>query len=253
MVCSLLFCSIYIILVGYKITKLSSPYIFLVLSKESFTPVTVIFTRFLRIILCLCCCRLAGSYEALTGGQTGDALVDFTGGVNEAIDIREGGYQSDEQKQQELFVKMEHGHDHKSLISCSIAVCLTITSFHVHCTCSLSDRAYSFTCTQTSLNAVRVVSGTSVSLELDNAYISLFQHRLPYLCLETCEVFRIFRLINKPVHVGVSIGPLLCRSSTHIIMLSIEAAAIITMLELKRGRWYLNFTVLYSHVSQCVL
>ena len=67
--------------------------------------------------------RLAGSYEALTGGQTGDALVDFTGGVNEAIDIREGGYQSDEAKQQELFVKMEHGHSHKSLISCSIHVC----------------------------------------------------------------------------------------------------------------------------------
>ena len=66
--------------------------------------------------------RLAGSYEALTGGQTGDALVDFTGGVNEAIDIREGGYQSDEAKQQELFVKMEHGHSHRSLISCSIHV-----------------------------------------------------------------------------------------------------------------------------------
>ena len=67
--------------------------------------------------------RLAGSYEALSGGQTGDALVDFTGGVNEAIDIREGGYQSDEAKQQELFLKMEHGHSHRSLISCSIQVC----------------------------------------------------------------------------------------------------------------------------------
>ena len=48
--------------------------------------------------------------------------MDFTGGVNEAIDIREGGYQSDDLKQKELFVKMEHGHRHKSLISCSIAV-----------------------------------------------------------------------------------------------------------------------------------
>ena len=73
-------------------------------------------------ILYFVACRLAGSYEALTGGQTGDALVDFTGGVNETVDIREGGYQSDEAKQQELFAKMEHGHNHKSLISCSIHV-----------------------------------------------------------------------------------------------------------------------------------
>ena len=49
------------------------------------------------------CARLAGSYEALSGGQTGDALVDFTGGVNEAIDVREGGYERDEDKKTELF------------------------------------------------------------------------------------------------------------------------------------------------------
>ena len=47
--------------------------------------------------------RLAGSYEALAGGQTGDALVDFTGGVNEAINIREGGYENDDDKKTELF------------------------------------------------------------------------------------------------------------------------------------------------------
>ena len=47
--------------------------------------------------------RLAGSYGALAGGQTGDALVDFTGGVNEAIDVREGGYERDEDKKTELF------------------------------------------------------------------------------------------------------------------------------------------------------
>ena len=60
----------------------------------------------------------------MAGGQTGDALVDFTGGVNEAIDIREGGYQSDVAKQEDLFSKMLHAHEHKSLISCSIAVSL---------------------------------------------------------------------------------------------------------------------------------
>ncbi len=60
--------------------------------------------------------------RALAGGQTGDALVDFTGGVNESVDIREGGYKSDDIKQAELFDKMFHAHKHKALISCSIAV-----------------------------------------------------------------------------------------------------------------------------------
>ncbi len=70
--------------------------------------------------------RLAGCYEALAGGQTGDALVDFTGGVNEVVDIREGGYQTDVVKQEELFEKMYHAHEHKALTSCSIAVSLCV-------------------------------------------------------------------------------------------------------------------------------
>ena len=56
------------------------------------------------------------------GGQTGDALVDFTGGVNESIDIHEGGYQTDDTKQLDLFENLFKAHKHKALISCSIAV-----------------------------------------------------------------------------------------------------------------------------------
>ena len=40
---------------------------------------------------CIVPYRLAGSYEALAGVQIGDALVDFTGGVNEAIKLKTGG------------------------------------------------------------------------------------------------------------------------------------------------------------------
>ena len=68
----------------------------------------------MRSILCLeykkCKCfnslllyRLASCYEALTGGQTGDAMVDFTGGVDEVIDLAGGGYRGDEEKKKALF------------------------------------------------------------------------------------------------------------------------------------------------------
>lgn len=56
------------------------------------------------LILCLSAIyRLAGCYEALTGGQTGDAMVDFTGGVDEVINLVGGGYRGDEEKKKTLF------------------------------------------------------------------------------------------------------------------------------------------------------
>ena len=33
--------------------------------------------------------RLFGSYEALKGGSSSEAMVDFTGGVTETFDLRE--------------------------------------------------------------------------------------------------------------------------------------------------------------------
>ena len=46
---------------------------------------------------------MAGSYEALAGGQTGDALVDFTGGLSESFDVQSGGLVDNEEKKMELY------------------------------------------------------------------------------------------------------------------------------------------------------
>ena len=55
-----------------------------------------------NVIIDLIIIRLAGSYEALTGGQTADALVDFTGGVGEVIRLHSHGLEEPED-QKNLF------------------------------------------------------------------------------------------------------------------------------------------------------
>lgn len=65
---------------------------------------------------------MAGSYEALEAGNTGDALVDFTGGVCESVNLKDGGYIQDLEKRQALFKSMERAMREMSLISASIRV-----------------------------------------------------------------------------------------------------------------------------------
>ncbi|TFJ95479.1 adenylosuccinate synthetase [Platysternon megacephalum] len=64
--------------------------------------------------------ELSGCYEALDGGNTADALVDFTGGVSEPIDLIEGNYVNDEAKRNLLFERVLKVHNRGGLISCSI-------------------------------------------------------------------------------------------------------------------------------------
>eukprot|EP00062_Callorhinchus_milii_P026427 gi/632988513/ref/XP_007883154.1/ PREDICTED: calpain-5-like [Callorhinchus milii] len=67
--------------------------------------------------------KLVGCYEALDGGNTADALVDFTGGVSEQIDLVEEAYTGDEEKTTKLFEKLLKVHNREGLLSCSIRVC----------------------------------------------------------------------------------------------------------------------------------
>ena len=68
--------------------------------------------------------RLAGSYEALEAGNPAEALVDFTGGVSEYIDIVAGNYANDLERRKELFQKLYKYMDRQSMTSASIKVCL---------------------------------------------------------------------------------------------------------------------------------
>lgn len=65
---------------------------------------------------------MCGCYEALDGGNTADALVDFTGGVSEPMDLMEDGFKEDEEKRNELFERVLKVHNRGGLISCSIRV-----------------------------------------------------------------------------------------------------------------------------------
>uniref|UniRef100_A0AAQ5YGM4 Calpain 5a n=1 Tax=Amphiprion ocellaris TaxID=80972 RepID=A0AAQ5YGM4_AMPOC len=64
--------------------------------------------------------KMCGCYEALDGGNTADALVDFTGGVSEPMDLTENNYKTDENQRNQLFERVLKVHNRGGLISCSI-------------------------------------------------------------------------------------------------------------------------------------
>ncbi|XP_028322220.1 calpain-5-like [Gouania willdenowi] len=64
--------------------------------------------------------KLSGCYESLEGGNTGDAVVDFSGAVAEALKLEEEAYYKDEAKQELLFENLLKVHDRGGIISCSI-------------------------------------------------------------------------------------------------------------------------------------
>lgn len=58
----------------------------------------------------------------MDGGNTADALVDFTGGVSEPVDLLEGQMSTDEVARNQLFERVLKVHNRDGLISCSIRV-----------------------------------------------------------------------------------------------------------------------------------
>lgn len=68
--------------------------------------------------------RLYGCYEALDGGELSDALEDFTGGVNEPLELI--NYRDSETLKDSLFERMVDCLDRKALMAAAIPVCVTI-------------------------------------------------------------------------------------------------------------------------------
>ncbi|KAM8835619.1 calpain-5-like isoform 1-T2 [Synchiropus picturatus] len=64
--------------------------------------------------------KLSACYESLEGGNTGDAVVDFSGAVAEAISLEKEAYYKDQKKQDQLFEDLLKVYDRGGIISCSI-------------------------------------------------------------------------------------------------------------------------------------
>lgn len=62
--------------------------------------------------------RLYGSYESLDAGQTYDALVDLTGGIQEQIDLKKLSY-SERSNLWDIIIK---SFKNNSIMGCSINV-----------------------------------------------------------------------------------------------------------------------------------
>ncbi|MCJ8748362.1 hypothetical protein PDJAM_G00164000 [Pangasius djambal] len=65
--------------------------------------------------------KLSGCYESLSGGNTGDAVVDFSGAVNEPISLETGNYRTDPNAKDKLFSDLLEVYERGGIISCSIA------------------------------------------------------------------------------------------------------------------------------------
>lgn len=64
--------------------------------------------------------KLFGSYEALDGGDLGEALEDFTGGVSELINLADINVVNDFDERQAFFERLKKEVDRKSLLAASI-------------------------------------------------------------------------------------------------------------------------------------
>ncbi|XP_051918360.1 calpain-5-like [Hippocampus zosterae] len=64
--------------------------------------------------------KLNGCYEALEGGNTAEALIDFTGGISEPLSLNRETLSLHGDQRKALFQMLAKANEHKALITCSI-------------------------------------------------------------------------------------------------------------------------------------
>ncbi|XP_028419875.1 calpain-5 [Perca flavescens] len=64
--------------------------------------------------------KLNGCYEALEGGNTTEALIDFTGGVSEPLSLDREALSQHGDQRRAFFQTLAYAHERKALITCSI-------------------------------------------------------------------------------------------------------------------------------------
>ncbi|KAJ0055645.1 hypothetical protein NL108_006531, partial [Boleophthalmus pectinirostris] len=64
--------------------------------------------------------KLNGCYEALEGGNTAEALIDFTGGVSEPLSLDREALSLQSDQRRALFQTLAQAHERKALITCFI-------------------------------------------------------------------------------------------------------------------------------------
>lgn len=75
-------------------------------------------------------CRLNGCYEALEGGNTTEALIDFTGGVSEPFGLDREALSLHGAQRRAFFQTLAKAHERKALITCSIRVRISTASLN---------------------------------------------------------------------------------------------------------------------------
>ncbi|XP_030648208.1 calpain-5-like [Chanos chanos] len=117
--------------------------------------------------------KLSGCYESLSGGNTGDAVVDFSGAVTEPVDLVAEGYSDKPKEREALFDDLLKVYERGGIISCSIRA--SPDEFEARMACGLvKGHAYSVT-------AVRKVRlGHGLLAYFKNETIPLIRMRNPW-------------------------------------------------------------------------
>ncbi|XP_055799309.1 calpain-5-like [Salvelinus fontinalis] len=117
--------------------------------------------------------KLSGCYESLDRGNTGDAVVDFSGAVTEAINLEAEVFHKDQEKIDNLFEDLLKVYDRGGIISCSIKA--SPSEIEAWMACGLvKGHAYSVTAVK------KVRLGHGLMAYFQNKTIPLIRMRNPW-------------------------------------------------------------------------